>query len=206
MTIRAGITGGMGSGKSTVSAIFETLGIPVYKADDAAKRLMNEDEIVKQQLVKHFGEAAYENGLLNRKYMAGQVFNNTEKLDLLNSIVHPATISDGERWMQKQTAPYAIKEAAIIFESGSQKYLDYIIGVYAPVTLRIYRSMKRDNLNQDEVKARINRQMDDAIKMKLCDSVITNDEQQALLPQVMKIHETLIELSALQKKDSQTSF
>lgn len=206
MTIRAGITGGMGSGKSTVSAIFETLGIPVYKADEAAKRLMNEDEIIKQQLVNHFGEAAYENGVLNRKFMAGQVFNNTEKLALLNSIVHPATISDGERWMQKQTAPYAIKEAAIIFESGSQKYLDFIIGVYAPVTLRIYRSMKRDNLKQDEVKARINEQMDDAIKMKLCNAVITNDEQQALLPQVMKIHETLARLSAVQKKDSPTSF
>ena len=195
MTFRVGITGGIGSGKTTVTSIFETLGIPIYRADDAAKRLMNEDETLKVQLIQHFGDATYLHGRLNRKHIATEVFNNKEKLDLLNSIVHPATISDGEKWMQQQTAPYAIKEAAIIFESGTQKYLDYIIGVYAPVTLRIYRSMKRDNISQDEVKARMSRQMDDVVKMKLCDVVITNDEQQALLPQIMKVHETIISLS-----------
>ena len=199
MTIRLGITGGMGSGKSTVAAIFATLGIPVYQADDAAKRLMNEDETLKEQLKKHFGEAAYTNGRLNRSYMATEVFNSKNKLALLNSIVHPATISDGEKWMQQQTAPYAIKEAAIIFESGSQRWLDYIIGVYAPVTLRIYRSMKRDAISKEEVNARLNRQMDDDIKMKLCDTVIINDEQQALLPQVMKVHTAI-----LQMHDAQT--
>jgi dephospho-CoA kinase len=195
MAIRVGITGGMGSGKSTVSAIFETLGIPVYRADDAAKRLMNEDESLKTQLTNHFGETVYVNGVLNRSYLAAEVFNDKEKLALLNSIVHPATISDAENWMRQQTTPYAIKEAAIIFESGSQKYLDYIIGVYAPVTLRIYRSMKRGNLSREEVTARMNKQMDDAIKMKLCDIVITNDEQQALIPQVLKVHQTIIEMS-----------
>lgn len=195
MVIRAGITGGIGSGKTTVTAIFETMGIPVYRADDAAKRLMNEDEILKAQLVKHFGENTYTNGVLNRRYLAKEVFSNKEKLVLLNSLVHPATINDGEKWMQKQTAPYAIKEAAIIFESGAQKYLDYIIGVYAPITIRIHRSMKRDNLSSDEVKARMNSQMDDDIQMKLCDAVIINDGQQALVPQVMKIHEVLTQLS-----------
>jgi dephospho-CoA kinase len=195
MTIRVGITGGMGSGKTTVAAIFETLGIPVYRADDAAKRLMNEDETLKGQLITHFGEATYTNGLLNLQYLATEVFNDEEKLALLNSLVHPATISDGEKWMEQQTTPYAIKEAAIIFESGSQKYLDYIIGVYAPVTLRIHRSMKRSAISQDEVKTRMNRQMDDAIKMKLCDVVITNDGQQALIPQVIKVHEAIITLS-----------
>jgi dephospho-CoA kinase len=200
MTLRVGITGGMGSGKSTVSEIFKTLGIPVYKADDAAKRLMNEDETVKTALIKYFGEQVYLDGKLNRQYLAEQVFNNKEKLSFLNSVVHPATINDGQRWMQKQSGAYAIKEAAIIFESGTQRYLDYIIGVYAPVTLRIFRSKKRDNLTQEEVKARINKQMDDAIKMKLCDIVIINDEQQALLPQVLKLHEALLKMSLLPEK------
>jgi dephospho-CoA kinase len=197
MTIRVGITGGMGSGKSIVAAIFETLSIPVYQADDAAKRLMNEDETLIAQIKKHFGEAAYTNNQLNRQWMATAVFNNKEKLALLNSIVHPATISDGEKWMQQQTAPYAIKEAAIIFESGSQRYLDYIIGVYAPVTLRILRTMKRSAISREEVKARIDKQMDDSIKMKLCDTVIINDEQEALIPQVMKVHETITGMNAL---------
>jgi dephospho-CoA kinase len=189
----------MGSGKSTVAAVFATLGIPVYQADDAAKRLMNEDPSLQAALKKHFGEAAYTNGLLNRAYLAAEVFNDKEKLALLNSIVHPVTIADGENWMAAQTGPYAIKEAAIIFETGSQRWLDYIIGVYAPVTLRIHRSMKRDHISREEVDARMNRQMDDVIKMKLCNAVITNDEQQAVIPQVMKIHEHLLGLNAVQK-------
>ena len=127
--------------------------------------------------------------------MAAEVFTNKEKLAVLNSIVHPATISDGEKWMQLQSAPYAIKEAAIIFETGSQRYLDYIIGVSAPVTLRIFRSMQRSAISREEAKARIDRQMDDAIKMKLCDTVIINDDQQALIPQVIKVHEALLKLS-----------
>lgn len=196
MTFRVGITGGMGSGKTTVAAIFETLGVPVYRADDAAKRLMNEDPLLKARLMKSFGELTYADGLLNRKYLAAVVFNDAEKLSLLNSLVHPATINDGEKWMQQQTASYAIKEAAIIFESGSQRYLDYIIGVYAPLTLRIHRSMKRSNIPREEVTARMEQQMDDSIKMKLCDTVIINDEQQALIPQVMNIHATITELAS----------
>jgi len=195
MTLRVGLTGGMGSGKTTVAAVFAALGIPVYSADDAAKRLMNEDESLKAQLIEKFGENTYTNGLLNRAHLAAEVFTDKDKLTLLNSIVHPATIADGEKWMQQQTTPYAIKEAAIIFESGSQRYLDYIIGVDAPVTLRIYRSMKRDHLSKEEVNARLNRQMDDAIKMKLCDFVINNNGQQAVLPQVMALHEQLLTLA-----------
>jgi len=202
MTLRVGLTGGMGSGKTTVAAVFAALGIPVYSADDAAKRLMNEDESLKAQLIEKFGENTYTNGLLNRAHLAAEVFTDKDKLTLLNSIVHPATIADGEKWMQQQTTPYAIKEAAIIFESGSQRYLDYIIGVDAPVTLRIYRSMKRDHLSKEEVNARLNRQMDDAIKMKLCDFVITNNGQQAVLPQVMALHEQLLTLA--RKKETAT--
>ncbi|HTL06745.1 MAG TPA: dephospho-CoA kinase, partial [Chitinophagaceae bacterium] len=132
MTLRVGITGGMGSGKTTVSAIFATLGVPVYQADDAAKRLMNEDPRLQQAIIAAFGEAMYANGMLNRSLLASAVFSHPEKLAQLNALVHPVTINDAEQWMLRQTTPYAIKEAAILFESGAQRYLDFIIGVYAP--------------------------------------------------------------------------
>ncbi len=194
MTLRVGITGGIGSGKTTVTKIFETLGIPIYYADEAAKKLMNEDASIKAQLIQHFGAAVYKDGVLDRPWLSAQVFSDKEKLELLNSIVHPVTIADAASWMQQQTAPYAIKEAALIFESGMQKELDYVIGVYAPVTLRIFRSMKRDGSSKEKVLSRMNQQMDEDIKMKLCDTVITNDEQQAVLPQVMLLHQNLLKM------------
>lgn len=192
--IKVGITGGIGSGKSTVAKVFEVLGVPVYYADDAGKRLMNEDEGLKQKIKQAFGEAAYVNGQLDRKYLAGIVFNNPAQLALLNSFVHPATIADAEKWMQQQTTPYAIKEAAIIFESGAQEHLDYVIGVYTPVPLRIQRTMQRDGITRDEVIARMNKQIDETIKMRLCDFVIQNDEQELVIPQVMALHQKLSSL------------
>lgn len=196
MTLKIGITGGIGSGKSTVAKVFETIGIPVYYADDAARRIMNEDDQLKQQIIQHFGTSAYKNDQLDRPYIASQVFNNKEKLELMNSLVHPATIRDADQWMRKQTTPYAIKEAALIFESGSQGQLDYIIGVSAPVPLRILRAMKRDGSSRDQVLARMGKQIQEVIKMRLCDFVIYNDEQQAVIPQVMKLHDTLLDLAA----------
>jgi dephospho-CoA kinase len=190
--IKVGITGGIGSGKSTVAKVFEVLGIPVYYADDAAKRLMNEDDNLKQKIQALFGEAVYKNGLLDRKQLAAIVFNAPEKLSLLNSVVHPVTIADAEQWMLHQTTPYAIKEAALIFESGAQQQLDYVIGVYAPAPLRIQRSMQRDGITRDEVIARMNKQIDDNIKMRLCNFVITNDEQELLIPQIIALHQKLI--------------
>jgi dephospho-CoA kinase len=195
MALRIGLTGGIGSGKSTVAKVFEVLGIPVYYADEAAKRIMNEDEELKAQIIQHFGAAAYTNHELNRKYIASLVFNNKERLELLNNLVHPATIRDGERWMRQQTTPYAIKEAALIFESGVQAYLDYVIGVAAPAALRVHRTMKRDNIKREEVLSRMNQQIQEGIKMRLCDFVITNDEQQAVIPQVIALHEKLLQLS-----------
>ena len=196
MTLKIGITGGIGSGKSTVAKVFEVLGIPVYYADEAARRVMNEDEEVRKQIIQHFGASAYKNNQLDRAYIGGQVFNNKQKLELMNSLVHPATIRDSENWMRQQTTPYAIKEAAIIFESGTQDQYDHIIGVTAPVPLRILRAMKRDGLTRDQVLARMEKQINDIIKMRLCDFVIYNDEQQAIIPQVIKLHSTLLELGS----------
>ena len=190
--IKVGITGGMGSGKSTVAKVFEVLGIPVYYADDAAKRLMNEDAKLKGTLQEMFGPETYLEGKLNRPYLSSKVFNNPEQLALLNSVVHPATIKDAEQWMLLQNTPYAIKEAALIFESGSQDQLDYVIGVSAPEPLRILRVMKRDNISRDAIKARMENQLDESIKMRLCDYVIINDEQELVIPQVMKLHETFL--------------
>ena len=191
---KVGITGGIGSGKSTVAHIFETLGIPVYYADAAAKKLMNEDAGLKQQVQQLIGEAAYTGGQLNRAFVSEQVFNNPEKLALLNSIVHPATIADAEKWMQQQSAPYAIKEAALIFESGAQENLDKVIGVFAPKTIRIKRVMHRDGITRDEVMLRMNKQINETIKMRLCNYVITNNEQELLIPQVLAVHQALLAL------------
>lgn len=193
--LKIGITGGIGSGKSTIARIFEVLGIPVYFADDAAKRLMNEDPELRHQLIEQFGEGTYTNGKLNRAYLASIVFNDKEKLELLNSIVHPATILDGERWVARQSAPYTLKEAALLFESGSQQYLDYVIGVSAPTALRIHRTMTRDQITREEVMARMSKQIQEPVKMRLCDFVIFNDEQQAVVPQVTALHEKLVLLS-----------
>lgn len=194
MALRIGITGGIGSGKSTASQIFKVLGIPVFDADMAAKNIMNEDESLKQKIKQTFGEASYENGLLNRKYIAGIVFNDALKLETLNALVHPATIAMAEKWAQQQTTPYTVKEAALFFESGSAAGIDYIIGVYAPQHIRIRRVMQRDHITHEEVLARMSKQIDEEMKMKLCDFVVVNDEQQLLLPQVIALHEKFLAL------------
>ena len=156
--IRIGLTGGMGSGKTTVAKVFEVLGIPVYYADDAAKKLMNEDEVLKEKIKKEFGESIYKEEKLDRQKLADIVFTSPEKLSLLNALVHPATLKDAETWMQIQTTPYCIKEAALIFESGAHKHLDFIIGITAPAPLRILRSMQRDGITREEVIARMDKQ------------------------------------------------
>lgn len=190
--LKVGITGGIGSGKSTVAKVFETLGIPVYYADDAARRLMSEDKDLIASITRHFGKESYTGGILNRAHIANIVFNNPDQLLLLNSLTHPATIDDANRWMQLQHAPYIIKEAALVFESGSAEFLDYVIGVYAPAALRIKRTMDRDKISRKDVQSRMNRQIDEEMKMKLCDAVITNDEQSLLVPQVIRLHEFLL--------------
>ncbi len=193
--LKVGLTGGIGSGKTTVAKVFELLGIPVYYADIEAKRIMNEDPELKEQIIHLFGPKAYPSNELDRSYIASIVFNDKKKLDLLNSLVHPATIKDGNNWLTRQNSPYSIKEAALIFESGMQEYLDYVIGVSAPVGLRTKRSMQRDAVSEEAVKARMNKQMDEETKLSLCDFKIYNDEEKAVIPQVLALHDKLLALS-----------
>ena len=199
MVLRVGLTGGIGSGKSTVAQIFEVLGIPVYYADIEAKKLMNENAELKSAIIKNFGKEAYSNEALNRKHISSIVFADPVKLELLNSIVHPATKGDGENWMNKQATPYAIHEAALIFEANVADRLDYVIGVSSPQELRIKRAMERDTVTREEILKRMTKQLDEEIKMSKCDFVVVNDEQQLLIPQVLEIHQELIALSKQKK-------
>jgi dephospho-CoA kinase len=194
--LKIGLTGGIGSGKTTVAKVLEVLGVPLYYADEAAKELMYKNELLKQQLIFHFGEETYfADGQLNRKHLSALVFADKEKLELLNSFVHPVTIADAAAWFSRQTAPYVVKEAALLFESGTAQGLDFIIGVTAPVELRIKRVMDRDGVTRDEVLRRMQNQLDEEIKMKRCDFVLQNNEQELLLPQVVQLHEKLIRRS-----------
>lgn len=195
--LRVGLTGGIGSGKSTVAAIFEVIGIPVAYADEEAKRLMNEDPGLREAISLHFGPAAYSGGRLDRRYLAERVFNDPDRLRLLNGLVHPVTIREGQRWMEEKAAhhPYAIREAALLFESAAAGGLDFIIGVYAPPALRIHRAMQRDHVTREEVLGRMQNQIDEEIKMRLCDAVICNDETHAVIPQVLDVHKRLLALS-----------
>jgi dephospho-CoA kinase len=193
--LKIGLTGGIGSGKTTVAKIFELLGVPVYYADEAAKRIMNDDEELKRSIQKQFGEAAYKGGELDRAYLSSKVFQDPFQLEILNALVHPATLRDAARWMDRQKTAYTIKEAALIFESNAAEQLDYVIGVYAPVSLRIKRTMERNGVTREEVVKRMNNQIDEQIKMKLCDFVIYNDEEQLVMPQVLQLHQMLLQLA-----------
>jgi len=194
--LKIGLTGGIGSGKTTIAKIFELLNVPVYYADEASKRLYHTDKGLITDIKKHFGEDIYTNEQLNRSKLAALVFNDPDKLELLNQLVHPPTIRDAEEWMQKQTAPYVIKEAALLFESGSASGLDYIIGVQAPSHYRIKRVMERDGVKREDVIGRANRQIDEEIKMRLCDFVIVNNDQELVIPQVLELHSKLTEMAA----------
>jgi dephospho-CoA kinase len=195
MPLRIGLTGGIGSGKTLVASIFHHLGIPIYYADQAAKDLQNSDPEIREKLTHLFGNELYKDGNLNKVYLASIVFSNPEKLKALNAVMHPATLQAAANWMQKQSTPYAIKEAALIFEANAQKDLDFVIGVYAPKEIRLKRTMLRDNSSAEQVLKRMQNQMDEEQKMKLCQFVIINDENQLLIPQILAIHNQLIELS-----------
>ncbi|HVZ56253.1 MAG TPA: dephospho-CoA kinase [Chitinophagaceae bacterium] len=202
--IRVGLTGGIGSGKSTVAKILEVLGIPVYYADEAARRLMNQDPGLVASMRATFGDQAYRDGQLDRAYIAQVVFSQPSRLEQLNALVHPAVMRDAEIWMSGQTAPYAIHEAALIFEAGVDRRLDFVIGVTAPQQLRIQRVMNRDRCTREEVLGRIRQQMDEQEKMNRCQAVLHNDETSLLTPQVLDLHAQLL-LRAAQPPENTTS-
>lgn len=191
--LKVGVTGGIGSGKTTVCKIFETLGIPVYAADERAKALMQTDQTLIRSIKEIFGDAAYQSGRLNRAFIAAQVFESKPLLAQLNSIVHPAVAQDVLRWMQQQEGkPYMIEEAALLFESGSYKHFDKIITVVAPLSDRIARLKKRDMATDEQITARMNNQMSDEEKIKLSDFIIYNDMQHRLIEQTLSIHHALL--------------
>ncbi|MCF8450972.1 MAG: dephospho-CoA kinase [Taibaiella sp.] len=190
--LKVGITGGIGSGKSLACRVFATLGIPIFYADDAARHLMEHDTSLRQSIIQLLGPESYTANKPNRERIAAIVFSNPERLKELNSLVHPATIGYANEWIQRQTSHYIIKEAAIFFESGSYTEMDVMIGVFAPQELRIARTMKRSNLSREKVLTIIARQMNEDEKMKRCNHVIVNDDIQALLPQVLHLHELLL--------------
>ena len=169
-----GLTGGIGSGKSTIARLFAALGIAVYDSDTEAKKLINTSAEIKKRIVEVFGAEAYAEGVYNRAYIANIVFRNPDKLAVLNSIVHPVLADHFNQWVALQTAPYVIKEAAILFESGSYKNCDFIITVTAPETLRISRCMSRDGSTEAQVRARMAQQWTDAQRIALSDAVIEN--------------------------------
>jgi len=187
--LKIGLTGGIGSGKTTVAKVFKQLRIPVYLSDDRAKALMLDNESLKQSIIRLFGEHSYVDGVLNRSYIASKVFVNQEELNKLNELVHPIVQKDFEAWCLAQNSPYLIKEAAILFESGAHKGLDQIILVEAPKELKISRVVQRDGVTPEAVITRMDRQWSDEKKREHSDHVIRNDEKSSLLEQVLKLHD-----------------
>jgi len=190
--LKIGITGSIGAGKSTVAGIFKVLGIPVFDADATAKSILNSDPELREQIIAAFGSETYKNGLLDRKYLATLVFNNPDQLAKLNALVHPATIKAADTWAkhwEEQVSAYIVKEAALLFEAGTNIGLDFIIGVTAPEDLRITRVMARDHVTREEVLKRMQHQLDDTKKMERCDIVIDNNEKALLIPQVLTLHQ-----------------
>ncbi|WP_425636367.1 dephospho-CoA kinase [Algoriphagus yeomjeoni] len=192
--ILVGITGGIGSGKSTVAKIFSILGIPVYSADERAKWLMGNDEELKNQIKNAFGAESYlSDGSLNRSFLANEVFSDPEKVKTINSLVHPAVGTDFLTWASQQNSPYVLKEAALIFETGGKKALDYVINVSSPLKIRIARTLMRDpHRSEEQVNQIINQQLPDEQKNELADFIIKNTDNKLLIPQVLKIHQHLI--------------
>lgn len=191
-----GLTGGIGSGKTTVAKQFQALGIPVYIADDEAKKLMNRSKIIKRKLIALFGDEAYKDNTLNRPFLADKIFNNAENLKKMNAVVHPKVASHFKNWLKKQIAPYVLKESAILFENGAYKDCDLIITVTAPLELRKKRLLKRDNTTLEKIQAIINNQWSDESKISKSHFVITNKDLEETKQQVQLTHNKIVNLIA----------
>ena len=199
--LKAGITGGIGTGKSYVCAIFKALGVPVYDADLRAKQLVDESKSIKQKITEVFGTGAFSSdGEYERKFISRKIFENPDLKIALENIIHPAVREDSLRWfadLEKKQHPYALKEAALLFESGSHTELDKIIVVDAPLELRIRRILKRDGLSEQETLARIGNQWPQETKLRQADFIIQNDGTSPLIPKVWAIHHQLLKHAAV---------
>lgn len=186
-----GLTGGMGSGKTTVAKMFSELGVPVYIADDEAKKLTNSSKVIRRKLIQLLGDQAYIDGSLNRKYVADKIFTDKALLNSVNAIIHPKVAAHFKKWALRQKTNYVIKEAAILFENGGYKECDVVILVTAPKDLRLQRVIKRDNATRGEIEQRMGNQWSDSKKKKLADIIIENIEIGATRQQVQLIHKSL---------------
>lgn len=187
-----GLTGGIGSGKTTIAKMFETLKVPVYYADDQAKKLMQDSLPLRHGIVDLFGKEAFKGKDLNRPYIAGIVFKDKQKLKQLNALVHPAVEDDFRNWAGLQDAPYVLQESALIYENKKQRFFDAVILVTAPLETRIERVMKRDGLSKKNITERIENQMSDSLKLREATFVIHNTDLKKSLERVREIHEQLI--------------
>ena len=193
--MRLGITGGIGSGKTTVCRIFSILGVPVFSADDAAREIMDNDEVIKEKVNLAAGKNVYRKGILQRKELAGIIFSNKEILQKINDIVHPVIFGKFFEWEKLQRYPYVIMEAAILFESGADKLVDRVLTVIAPENERIRRIIERNNLKVEDVVARIRNQYDDNYRIKRSHFVVDNSGEKLVIPEILKIHSEMLSLS-----------
>ena len=186
-----GLTGGIGSGKTTVATMFSELGVPVYIADIEAKKLSNRSKVIRRKLIELLGQEAYIDNRLNRTFVAEKIFNDEELLKAVNAIIHPKVASHFKRWLKKQQGPYVIKEAAILFENGGYKQCDKTILIVAPKAVRIERLLSRDQSSKAEIEARMSNQWSDSEKKKLADIIIENITLEATRKRVLEVHKNL---------------
>jgi dephospho-CoA kinase len=189
---KLGITGGIGSGKTSVCRVFDVLRIPVFSADREAQGIMENDNEIIRQINSIAGKDLYKNGNLDRMDLAKIIFNDKSLLAKVNSLIHPAVFNRFTKWVLLQTAPYVIMEAAILFESGAGKYVDSVATVIAPVEQRVRRVIHRNKLSREQVLDRMRNQMDDETRMKLSDYIIYNSENDMIIPTILKIHNEIL--------------
>jgi dephospho-CoA kinase len=192
VTLKLGVTGGIGSGKTSVCRIFNVLGIPVFSTDQVARGIMDNDMSVREKINMVAGKDLYPDGILDRKGLASLIFNDNSKLAEVNSLVHPLVFRNFNEWSARQDSPYVIMEAAILFESGADKYVDRIATVVAPAEEKIQRVISRSSLTREQVLERMRNQLDDEERIKRSDYIIKNSENDMIIPAILEIHNDLL--------------
>jgi len=192
--IKLGVTGGIGSGKTSVCRVFDALGVPVFSADREAREIMENDNGIIRRINSITGKNLYINGGLDRMELATIIFNDNILLEKVNSLVHPVIFDHFRKWVLEQTAPYVIMEAAILFESGASKFVDKVATVVAPIEQRVERVVQRNKLSREQVMERMRNQMDDEARIKLSDYIIYNSENDMIIPSILNIHDDILTL------------